>query len=58
VRPAAAKAAASSAAHEPIRTAGRALAWPRRASIVASAPASSVAEEDGTSAAQYAESAK
>jgi len=34
------------------------VARPRRASITASAPASSVAEEDGTSAAQYADSVK
>jgi hypothetical protein len=52
VRPATAKAAASTATQAPTSAAGRALACPRRASIVASAPASSVAEQAGTSAVQ------
>ena len=58
VRPATVNATARSAAQAPINTAGSAVARPRRASMVASAPASSVAEEDGTSAVQYAESVK
>ncbi len=58
VRPATVDPATRSATQALISTAGRAFACPRRASMVASAAASSDAEEAGTSAAQYPESAK
>jgi hypothetical protein len=58
VRPATVNPVARSAAQAPIIPAARAFARPRRASIVASVPARRVAEEDGTSAVKYPESAK
>jgi hypothetical protein len=56
--PAARPTATSSATHTETSAAGLACARPRRASIVASAAASSDAEHDGTRAVQYCESVK
>jgi hypothetical protein len=58
LRPATTKPASRSATQLPIRNVGRALACPRRASMIASVPASRVAEEAGTSAVQYLASTK
>jgi hypothetical protein len=52
VRPATTKPAKRSATQLPVRTAGRAVACPRRASMLARVPASRVAEAAGTSAVQ------
>ena len=57
-RPESAPAAASSAAHPAIRPADPGSACPRRVSMSASSPASSVAAVAGTSALQYPASVK